>query len=103
MKKKEELNLTGNLTLEDIEKIRRDNDKKIKNMSFEELNKHFANAEKDFYKDVEKYEEKLKKEDKNSEIVSDEIILYYKSISKDNYIELINSDLKKVIEFRKSL
>ena len=61
MKKKDELNLTGNLTLEDIEKIRRDNDEKIKNMSFEELNKHFANAERDFYKDVEKYEKKLKK------------------------------------------
>lgn len=67
MEKKEELNLikelnlTGNLTLEDIEKIRAYDNKKTKGMSVKELNKYYEGAEKRFYERAEKAEKTLEK------------------------------------------
>ena len=88
--------------VEEIHKIRRKISKKIENMSLEERNEYFKKETEELYKAYEKYKKNLAK-DKNTKSISLEVLMYYKSIAKDNYMELINDDLKRVIEFRKSL
>ena len=80
--------------VEEIHKIRRKIAKETKGMTWEEEKEYYA-------RNASEIKRELGMEKPNS--ISTEILSYYKSIAKDNYMELINSDLKRVIEFRKSL
>lgn len=77
--------------------------KKLREWPGKAINKYYENAEKDFYEAVKEAKKQLKEEAKNSNLISLDILLYYKLISKDNYINVLNEDLRKVIEIRKSI
>lgn len=80
--------------VENIHKIREEIAKETERMTWGEEKEYYA-------KNASEIKEKLS--ENKAELLSNEVLEYYKSIAKDKYMELINNDLKWVIEFRKSL
>ena len=92
-----ELNISGDLTLEDIRKIREYDAKMTEGMTIEEINNYYN-------KGAEEFRNKLKAEkEKNSVCLFLDIVDFYKSQYGSEYVRAINEDLHKVVKFKKSL
>ena len=82
-------------TIDNIYKVREEIAKEIKGMTWQEEKEYYAKKASKIKKELEDYKNKVKLEQ--------DILDYYKSTYGSSFEENINSDLKKVIEFRKSL